>query len=54
MSPGSRKMDYYKKLFKYRTAGVRGYGGVDPDKAVIIVYSFVQDNFENFRTHYIE
>ncbi len=31
VSPGSRQMDYYKKLIKYRTAGVRVYWVVDPD-----------------------
>ena len=41
-------MDYYKKLFKYRTAGVREYWVVDPDKEVIIVYSFEQDNMEEY------
>jgi len=48
VSPSSRKMDYYKKLFKYRTAGVREYWVVDPDKEVIIVYSFEQDNMEEY------
>lgn len=32
VSPGSRRMDYYIKLFKYRTAGVREYWIVDPEK----------------------
>ena len=32
VSPGSRRMDYYTKLFKYRTAGVREYWIVDPEK----------------------
>ena len=32
VSSGSRRMDYYTKLFKYRTAGVREYWIVDPDK----------------------
>ena len=31
VSPGSRRMDYYTKLFKY-TAGVREYWIVDPEK----------------------
>ena len=35
VSPNSRRMDYYLKLFKYRTAGVREYWIVDPtDKSV--------------------
>lgn len=32
VSPGSRRADYYTKLFKYRTAGVREYWIVDPEK----------------------
>ena len=44
VSPGSRRMDYYTKLFKYRTAGVREYWIVDPDKNRITVYSFESDD----------
>ena len=40
VSPGSRRMDYNTKLFKYRTAGIREYWIVDPDKDRITVYSF--------------
>lgn len=40
VSPGSIKMDYYTKLFKYRSAGVREYWVVDPSKNVIYVYHF--------------
>ena len=40
VSPGSRKMDYFTKLFKYRTAGVREYWIVDPEKNRILVYNF--------------
>lgn len=40
VSPDSRRMDYYTKLFKYRTAGVREYWIVDPEKNRITVYSF--------------
>lgn len=32
VSPGSRRMDYMIKLFKYRSAGVREYWIVDPEK----------------------
>lgn len=42
VSPSSRQMDYYTKLFKYRTAGVREYWIVDPDKSLILVYNFEQ------------
>ena len=40
VSPGSRKIDYFTKLFKYRTAGVREYWIVDPEKSRIMVYNF--------------
>lgn len=40
VSPSSRQMDHYTKLFKYRTAGVREYWIVDPDKELILVYNF--------------
>ena len=36
VSPGSRRMDYFTKLFKYRTAGVREYWIVDPIKNFVI------------------
>lgn len=48
VSPGSRKMDYYKKLFKYRTAGVREYWVVDIDKQIVTVYNFQEDNMEEY------
>lgn len=44
VSPGSRRMDYYTKLFKYRTVGVREYWIVDSDKNRITVYSFESDD----------
>ncbi len=40
VSPGSKQMDYFTKLFKYRTAGVREYWIVDPSKNLILVYNF--------------
>lgn len=43
VSPGSKRMDYYTKLFKYRTAGVKEYWIVDPEKKSIIVYDFAWD-----------
>lgn len=48
VSPDSRKMDYLTKLFKYRTAGVREYWLVDPDKNRILVYYFEKDNTGDF------
>lgn len=44
VSPGSRRMDYAIKLFKYRLAGVREYWIVDPDKNRILVWNFEQDD----------
>ena len=44
VSPGSRRMDYYTKLFKYHTAGVREYWIVDPEKNRILVYDFESEN----------
>ncbi|MBD5550054.1 MAG: Uma2 family endonuclease [Lachnospiraceae bacterium] len=48
VSSGSRKMDYYKKLFKYRTSEVREYWVVDPEKKVVTVYDFEKDNMEEY------
>ena len=44
VSPSSRRMDYYTKLFKYRTDGVREYWIVDPDKNRIIIYNFESED----------
>lgn len=44
VSPSSRRMDYFTKLFKYRTAGVREYWIVDPDKNRITVYNFESED----------
>ena len=41
-------MDYNKKLFKYRTAGVREYWIVDPMKQQIAIYNFEHDTYEEF------
>lgn len=40
VSPGSRQMDYFTKLFKYRNSDVREYWIVDPIKNLILVYNF--------------
>lgn len=48
VSPGSRQMDYSTKLFKYRTAGVREYWIVDPEKNRITVYDFPQDGMDEY------
>lgn len=44
VSPGSRRMDYYTKLFKYSTAGVREYWIVDPEKNRITVYDLEHED----------
>lgn len=48
VSPSSKRMDYFIKLFKYRTAGVREYWIVDPDKQQIMVYQFEKETMEQF------
>lgn len=48
VSPGSRQMDYMTKLFKYRTAGVKEYWIVDPDKGRVSVYSFVRNEIDEY------
>lgn len=48
VSPSSRQMDYYKKLFKYRTAGVREYWVVDSERQFVTVYNFEKDNMEEY------
>lgn len=49
VSASSRRMDYYTKLFKYRTAGVREYWIVDPEKDRITVYNFEQETTDEYR-----
>lgn len=44
VSPGSQKMDYYIKLFKYRTAGVKEYWIVDPRYKQVTVYDFANND----------
>ncbi len=48
VSPGSRVMDYFTKLFKYRTAGVREYWIVDPMKEQVMVYQFEMEMMEQY------
>ena len=40
VSPSSKRMDYFTKLFKYRTAGVKEYWIVDPAKNRVTTYLF--------------
>jgi Uma2 family endonuclease len=48
VSPSSRQMDYYKKLFKYRTAGVREYWVVDPERQFVTVYNFEKETMDQY------
>ena len=48
VSPSSKPRDYMTKLFKYRTAGVREYWIVDPDKHMTMVYGFEKDTVEQY------
>ncbi len=48
VSPSSRTMDYYKKLFKYRTAGVREYWVVDSTREIVTVYNFERDTMDEY------
>lgn len=48
VSPSSKRMDYYIKLFKYRAAGVREYWIVDPTKKRVMVYNFEYDAVEEY------
>lgn len=48
VSPSSRRMDYFTKLFKYRSAGVREYWIVDPAKDRVTVWNFENDDNNEF------
>lgn len=48
VSPGSRRMDYYIKLFKYQSAGVREYWIVDSEKQRAVVYNFEKETTEEY------
>ena len=48
VSPSSRSMDYAKKLFKYRTAGVREYWIIDYGRSRITVYNFEQEEMTEY------
>lgn len=47
VSPGSTRMDYFIKLFKYRTAGVREYWIVNPMKKAVQTYVFEGEEDSN-------
>ena len=48
VSPSSKTMDYFTKLFKYRTVGVREYWIVDPVKEQVMVYRFEKETMEQY------
>ncbi len=48
ISPSSRSMDYMKKLFKYRTAGVREYWIVDPTTKQVLVYRMEPETMDQY------
>ena len=48
VSSSSRRMDYFTKLFKYHTAGVREYWIVDPDRKRITVYDFESEDIKDY------
>lgn len=48
VSPSNRPMDYYTKLFKYRSAGVREYWIVDHERNLVIVYDFQNKSATNY------
>lgn len=46
-SPSDPQRDYGVKLFKYRTAGVREYWIVNPQKHTVMVYDFEKEECSN-------
>ena len=46
-SPSDPQRDYGRKLFKYRTAGVREYWIVNPMKKVVQTYAFEGEEDSN-------
>lgn len=48
VSPGSKRMDYSIKLFKYRSSGVREYWIVDPDKNRITIHDLEHEDVNEY------
>lgn len=48
VSQSSKSRDYMTKLFKYRTAEVREYWIVDPEKQMVMVYGFEKNTVEQY------
>ena len=46
-SPSNPQMDYGMKLFKYRTAGVREYWIMNPQKKTVMVFDFENETKSN-------
>ena len=46
VSPSSKRIDYFIKLFKYRTADVREYWIVDPQRKSVTIYNFEMETME--------
>lgn len=51
VSQSSRRMDYSVKLFKYRSAGVREYWIVDPEKSRIMVHDLINEDITEYTFH---
>ena len=47
VSTSSRQMDYYRKLFKYCSAGVREYWIVDPERNRVLVYNSENEEIQD-------
>ena len=48
VSPGTRQMDYMRKLFLYHRSGVLLYWIVDPSDNTVTVYDFKADTMERY------
>ena len=48
VSPSSRQMDYYRKIVKYSSAGVREYWIVDAQKNRGLVYNFESEEIQDY------
>ena len=53
VSISSKRIDYTVKLFKYRSAGVREYWIMNPDKRNVMVYSWL-DGHEDVEIYSFE
>lgn len=48
VSPSSRRIDYFIKLFQYQISGVREYWIIDPEKEKVLVYQFAAEDGEEY------